>query len=73
MKFGVSLLASHSALTSALTRELMDRQLMESWPVAMLLGEKAAGDKQRHQVLIRDPLSRLDDTIKDDCVDYLFN
>lgn len=46
VKLANSALLSHSALTSGPTRGLMDRQAMaESWPPAMLLGEKAAGNK----------------------------
>lgn len=43
VKLSVSPLAPHSALTSELTSELMDLQVrVESWPVDMLLVEKAA-------------------------------
>ncbi len=65
VKFGVSPVASHSALTSELTREPMDLQLMvESWPVVMLPAEKAAETRQTESPDQSSEPRRLADTLK---------
>lgn len=48
VKFGVSLLASHSGCTSELNRVTTDLQVMvESWSVVMVPGAKAAETRQK--------------------------